>query len=335
MKKIMILVLCIIALGAMALAQAGNAYIPDTDVLGAHNNGGRGCAGCHAPHSGAAGNGGNAITGQTVGDSVDNALFGQDLGPLYGKTFTFGKGATVTFGSSLTEANAEEFRTIGMCLACHDGSVAQGAMMTTQVYEQRVGMLPTNTYGGNNIPSVLGKDGYANDHPVGPVKARASDASMQYYYDITLSADGKSIAKIAPKTQAVKNFVANYGMPALEGSKWSWGLNPPENGVATDSYVACTTCHNQHLMNVYVAPGKNNAVVDKTSGATIYPAYAEGTATGQFKTYFFINAPYNPSAMNMSGQTTYTKAPTTSQFCRQCHFGEANEAYSAQIPTAW
>ena len=32
------------------------------DVLGAHNNGGRGCAGCHAPHSGAAGGGGNAAT---------------------------------------------------------------------------------------------------------------------------------------------------------------------------------------------------------------------------------------------------------------------------------
>ena len=51
------------------------------DVLGAHNNSGRGCAGCHAPHSGSfgSGHGGGA-------DSGSYALWGQDASPLYGKT---------------------------------------------------------------------------------------------------------------------------------------------------------------------------------------------------------------------------------------------------------
>jgi len=41
-----------------------------------------------------------------------------------------------------------------------------------------------------------------------------------------------------------------------------------------------------------------------------------------YATYFFINGPYNPNINNVSN----TNAPSTTQFCRQCHFGESNEA---------
>jgi len=41
-----------------------------------------------------------------------------------------------------------------------------------------------------------------------------------------------------------------------------------------------------------------------------------------YATFFFINGPYNP---NVQGTLT-TQAASTTQFCRQCHFGEANEA---------
>ncbi len=63
---------------------------PTVDVLGAHQNYGRGCAGCHAPHSGAWGAGGNGVSG-TVTDTYTgvNALFAQDMGPLWGQTFDF------------------------------------------------------------------------------------------------------------------------------------------------------------------------------------------------------------------------------------------------------
>ena len=58
-----------------------------------------------------------------------------------------------------------------MCLACHDGNVAKGAMMQNYAYEQQIGALPSS-YGIGHIPTLLGNDGigvgiYNNDHPVG------------------------------------------------------------------------------------------------------------------------------------------------------------------------
>ena len=78
--------------------------------------------------------------------------------------------------------------------------------------------------------------------------------------------------------------------------------------------VQCTTCHNQHLMNVvHVTNGPNS-----------------GLPTGNYATMFFIRAPYNP-ANNLSGTSNQT-----AQFCRQCHGGEANESNgSYTIPTTF
>src|SRR3954453_5106967 len=97
MKKLMILVLAMLVFATIAIAQNpaytyGNG-IQGIDKLGAHQNGGRGCVGCHAPHSGGRGNGGvmkwnsttNAYESQAVvGQSGDETLWGQDLGPIYG-----------------------------------------------------------------------------------------------------------------------------------------------------------------------------------------------------------------------------------------------------------
>ena len=74
------------------------------------------------------------------------------------------------------------------------------------------------------------------------------------------------------------------------------------------AFMTCTTCHNQHVMYVYAAPA------GKQVGSAI--------AGGKYPTYFFINGPYNPGA----GNTNPTKAASTTQFCRQCHTGESNEA---------
>src|SRR5581483_11027632 len=72
---------------------------PTSDVLGAHLNYGRGCAACHAPHSGARGNG-IATTDTATGDI---ALWGQDVAPLFGKSYTTGQsehgGYTLTLPS--------------------------------------------------------------------------------------------------------------------------------------------------------------------------------------------------------------------------------------------
>ena len=87
MRKFLV-TLMLLAGASFATAQ-GPAYAPATDVLGAHLNYGRGCAACHAPHSGVYGNG-QARTADPTSGNV--ALWGEDVGSLYGKTITSGGG---------------------------------------------------------------------------------------------------------------------------------------------------------------------------------------------------------------------------------------------------
>ena len=123
---------------------APGAVAPTIDVLGAHKNYGRGCAGCHAPHSGARGAGGNGAHRHCHRRfSGTNALFAQDMGPLWGQTFDFSDivptrasrnkyifNAPATGNPTLMTAQQyADMRGIMMCLACHDGAVAKGAMM--------------------------------------------------------------------------------------------------------------------------------------------------------------------------------------------------------------
>ena len=54
MKRNLLIAMMFLGTAGFAAAQTG---VMGTDVLGAHLNYGRGCAGCHAPHSGAFGNG--------------------------------------------------------------------------------------------------------------------------------------------------------------------------------------------------------------------------------------------------------------------------------------
>src|SRR5271167_2504012 len=75
MKKVFLITLLVLAFGMFAMAQIQN---PTSDVLGAHLNYGRGCAACHAPHSGARGNG-IATSDMNTGNDI---LWGQDVQPL-------------------------------------------------------------------------------------------------------------------------------------------------------------------------------------------------------------------------------------------------------------
>ena len=334
MKKVMLVLLCVLAFAVFATAQS-NSYTPTADVLGAHNNGGRGCAGCHAPHSGQGGSGGNAITGQATDttNSGNDFLFAQDLGPVYGLTLKMGDGGRFVEtlpASSAFAVGDEEIRGIAACLACHDGSVAKGAMMVGTSYEKRLGLLPSGAYGPNDIPTLLGADGfgggsatgaYNNDHPVGKA-ASLGAAHVDSYLTITFNVDN-SIANIIPKQGPYGDFVADYGMPAIAGTPWGFGVASNDDGVAKNVYLTCTTCHNQHVMNVYKGVGK---------GAK--NGYISASDTGTYKTYFFINAPYNVDAFN-TGTSFTNKAPSATQFCRQCHFSEANEYFGLKLPTQW
>lgn len=279
MKKMFVVLLVVMGLAGLAMAQIGAA--PTTDVLGAHLNYGRGCAACHAPHSGAWGNGANKSGDTTSGDSI---LWGQDVGSLYGKTITTAGGTVETLPTSML-ATTPDVNGLLTCLSCHDGNYAEGAMMKDEVFET----LPP-TYGTfNKIPTLVGNDGngagansYLANHPVG-LNATVSCGGT-YSWDCTetngvISMNGPNSSK----------FFTNYGFFV--------SLSAYNN----TAVVTCTSCHNQHIMNVVKVSSRNS-----------------GQPAGNYATMFFINSPYNPAS-------TTAGSNQTAQFCRQCHGYEANE----------
>ncbi|MGA2981120.1 MAG: hypothetical protein ABSD76_16140 [Terriglobales bacterium] len=285
MKKSLLILAMVLACAAFVAAQAG--VVVTQDILGAHLNYGRGCAACHAPHSGAWGNGANRSGDADAGQTI---LWGQDVGRLYGQTITTGNGGTIEVLPTQAEfvANTQpDVEGLLTCLSCHDGNWAQGAMMQNQVYE----ILPA-TYGTyNKIPTLLGNDGdgvgnYLANHPVG-LNAIIS-CSGSYNWDCS---EANGVITMNGANSSL--FAQNYGFFV---SPKAWLNNPT---------VQCTTCHNQHIMNeVSVTTGK--------SGGT-------KLATGYYATMFFVRAPYNPA----SGTA---RSNQTAQFCRECHGGEANES---------
>jgi formate-dependent nitrite reductase cytochrome c552 subunit len=253
--------------------------------LGAHLNYGRGCAACHAPHSGVYGNG---SAGKADPNAGSIALWGEDVSSLYGKSIITGQSEHGSYTANLPtalNAGTPDVAGVLMCLSCHDGNYAQGAMMKNQVYET----LPA-TYGTKNvIPTLLGNDGsttgnYLNDHPVGLNAVMTCGGT--YDWDCSIDGTGKVLMTGANSSK----FVTNYGFFVSPGV---YNATP---------VVMCTTCHNQHLMNV----------VKVTTGAK------SGLPSGNYATMFFIRAPYNPASGTAASNQT-------AQFCRQCHGGEANE----------
>jgi hypothetical protein len=315
MKKAMLILLSVMVSASLSMAQVtytqgvGIGSTAPIDKLGAHGNGGRGCTGCHAPHSGAAGNGGNVGSGIIVDtNSGNDALFGQDMGPLYGVTLKMGDNGqyteTLPAMTGFAVAN-EEIRGIMMCLSCHDGNIAKGAMMTNKSWEQAAGLLPTS-YGTKPIPTLLGNDGTAagnfnNDHPVGQM-ATLGAVGVASRFTVTA---GKYVTADAQYLE----FITNYGAPSF------FGRTPPvlpagfvDGGAPTNAYVVCTTCHTPHTMYTSTASAANKIA---------------GLSAGTFPSFFFIAAPYNPSST-----PTPAQASSATQFCRQCHFtgaGGSNE----------
>jgi cytochrome c553 len=328
MKKTMLVIALVLFVAAFAAAQVytlGNG-ITGVDKLGAHQNGGKGCVGCHAPHSGSSGNGGNAVTGgaQDKVNAGNYALWGQDLGPLYGYVLTQGDkvngGATYTTtlpAQSEFFAQPEEISGVMMCLSCHDGNIAQGAMMTNKSYEQATGLLPKGLYGPNAIPTLLGQDGtaagnYYNDHPIGSqaTLGAVGVASKLQYVAAGCSFHGVAspCLKSAGTDANFTAFISHYGLPNITSTGHSSPVALPTTN-PNDAYLICITCHTPHSM--YVASANADAPIHTLT-------------KGTFPSYFFIAAPYN-----MGSNPGPTQASSATQFCRQCHYsgaGGANEA---------
>ena len=131
------LVVLVLFTAGMTMAQN---WTSPVDVLGAHNNNGRGCAGCHSPQSGSFGSGHGGAA-----DAGSYALWGQDASPLYGKTIGFGdSGKYVEVLPGSISTGSQEVGGILLCLSCHDGNLTPSNMMANQSYEQKIGLL-TNT----------------------------------------------------------------------------------------------------------------------------------------------------------------------------------------------
>lgn len=196
---------------AVALVLSG-AALAQTDILGPHNLEGRGCATCHAPHTGAQGNGGtDASTGV-------NYLWGRDF---YINTYqTFGGGSFATTGSY---TSTDPLFHTAACLACHDGNVSIAGMQG-QSFE---------TVDGKQVPTYLNKDGYSltNDHPV-----HVTYTPGGFNWPGSVGADGKITWNLSDAW--ITDFYNKYGHPvrfyAVAG---------------TGSYIECSTCHNPHAMN--------------------------------------------------------------------------------------
>ena len=161
---------------------------------------------------------------------------------------------------------------------------------------------------GGTAPTLLavakpsGEAPYTNDHPVGGyaivgctsggvVPTGYKSPNSTHNWDCT---GGGTTPISFASSSAMNQFTIDY--PA---SFWfgSGGQLATFGSIVTA--VTCTTCHDQHSMNVYT------------------------NANGSYSTMFFINGQYAPS----------TGGNSVAQFCRNCHGGESNEINGLIVPT--
>ncbi|MGB8260587.1 MAG: hypothetical protein WCE75_09560, partial [Terracidiphilus sp.] len=221
------------------------------------------------------------------------ALWGEDVGALYGKTIRTGGGKYVEVLPSSLAAGTPDVGGLLTCLSCHDGNYATRAMMKDQVYET----LPP-TYGSKgSVPTLLDRTGnssaFLNQHPMG-LNARINCGGGTDWDCTTVNGEVRMIGANSAR------FVSNYGFFVKPGSY---------NNTAV---VLCTTCHNQHVMNV-VNVGSNSA---------------SGLPPGTYATMFFLRGPYNPNDTN-------PQSNQTAQFCRQCHAEMSNEMNGSTAGTVF
>jgi hypothetical protein len=215
-------------------------------------------------------------------------------------------------------------------LSCHDGNVSKGAMMSGVSYEQAWGLLNFATsqgsnglvsvtlYGPNQIPTLLGNDGgtlgdYSNDHPLGPLANLGAVAAAALGNGLTVTVSGTVATYTVATGTTYGNFVASYGIPAVSAMAVTSGDTNPN-----DVFVVCTTCHDQHVQNVYSQLAYGAA---QMGSGKVYAAAK----------IFYVKGPYNPAAP----YTPYY-VPSTMRFCQQCHFDLSSEYYGAtNIGTAY
>ena len=159
-------------------------------------------------------------------------------------------------------------------------------MMRNVVYET----IPSGYASVDTIPTLLDHESLITgheieDHPMGlEAQIRCGGA---HGWDCTETNSVITMGGIHSS-----HFAASYG----------FFVKPSHNG--NTSVVACTTCHNPHLMTI--------TRVTASSASNLFPV-------GVYATRHFLRAPYDPAASE--GPSSNRSA----QFCRQCHADKSNE----------
>jgi hypothetical protein len=290
MKMPLALILFLAAAGLLSAQQ------PQVN-LGPHGNGGRGCATCHVPRSGSVGD-------MSVLDRPGHeSLAGDIASPVDQQTSSLG-GDEVQQAIPGFDQQQDEIRGIMICLSCHDGSIAKTSMLKSAPYDRRAGLLANEqsaelsgflTRRGNL--GLVGHDYFNVDHPVGPWANLGTLALNPG--NVTLEVDpasGSALLSLV-KNSPEAYFAANYGFPSVEKGRWSYPRLGSSGRIDPDKlFLLCITCHNPH------------------------------GAAGNHISRYLLNGPYNPDAKF----DPKSQAPSSTQFCRQCHFQLSNE-YSGQI----
>jgi hypothetical protein len=265
-----IVILCVLTVPASARTTTTR-----TDVLGAHVNSGRGCPACHTPHSIACPER-NVLTPKA--NRVGEMLWGQDVTSTYA--------AYVTSSDQATQDSASDSARVLRCLTCHDGNYGPRAMMRNVIFET----VPPRYAFLDKIPTLLDQESLITgheieDHPIG-LEAQIRCGGT-HGWDCTETNGVINMGGIHSS-----HFAASYG----------FFVKPSRHG--NTSVVACTTCHNPHLMTI--------TRVTASSASNLFPP-------GVYSTRHFLRAPYDPAG------GVGLNSNRAAQFCRQCHADKSNE----------
>ena len=253
------------------------------DILGPHDSYGRGCGVCHTPHA-------NILAVQG-----NEALWGSIGNPSYGQKLIIadiGEVAEVQPGKFATQTS--EVNGVILCLSCHDGNLSPISMVVGEPYPQKMGLVPGAKHSRVHVVSDEAGNIFTTDHPLG------AEATIEVGEGLKFS---NGVFSVTPGTPYAE-FVANYGWPTLAPMRRA---NPYGVDAAGRPYLVCTTCHNQHAMNVYHSRAGSRIAGD--NGDQSYTSTA------------FVNGPYNMNARSVESRN----ATSGVQFCRQCHFHLTNE----------
>ena len=274
----------------LCLGAAGGQTATAPSQLGPHSGAGRGCLACHVPHQSRA----------SIASEDETALIAQDLTPVLANL----DGAAVS-------APVQKTSGVQICLSCHDGVIAQAAMMQPTTFEQQIG--ETAATSSADIATLSETSSTtAGEHPVG-VTATLGSVGVAKFFRVakggcTWNGVASDCLKTAASANAYRDFLVNYGAPSITSNGYSSPVEMPDEN-PEHAYVVCTTCHAVHTMTEFTAN------ID---------APIAGSATGTYVTTSYVAAPYNPAANG-----GMSKSSSATQFCRQCHFdgpGGANEA---------